>query len=149
MNIRIRLTLATAAMAALLAVAPGALAQDESDDSHDDGNVFTLLTFKTKFSDIDPYLEVYEREWMPLVRDNKYVLSHRIFQHAWGPDWTILIIQEFESLSMVDEAYKKFDELLQERYPDEAERAAVDKAFSDLLLGHSDAIVIEEPKFAK
>ncbi len=76
-------------------------------------------------------------------------MSHRMFQLAWGPDWTILIVQEFESLSMVDEAYKRFDELLQERYPDEAERAAVDRAFSDLLLGHSDAIVIEEPKFAK
>ena len=149
MEMRIRLTLAATTLAALLAVAMGALAEDESDDAHGNGNVFAMLQYKTKFSDIDAYLDLYEKEWMPLVRENKYVVSHRIFQHSWGPDWTILIVEEFESLAMLDEAYKTYDKLWEKRYPDEAERNAADKAFSDLLLGHSDSIVTEVPRFAR
>lgn len=149
MEMRIRLTLATTIVTALLALTTGAMAQDDSDESHGGGHVFALLQYKTKFSDIDAYLELYEREWMPLVRNNEYVVSHRIFQHSWGPDWTILIVEEFESLAMLDEAYKMYDKLWEQRHPDEAKRDAADKAFSDLLLGHSDAIVTEVPRFAR
>ena len=138
-----------AALACLLMTSAGAWAEEETAKEQEDSHVFALLMYKTKFSDIDPYLEIYTQEWMPLVKQNDLVLGHWIFQHAWGPDWTILIVEEFESHSSMGSAYEKFDELWEQKYPNKSDRAAADKAFSDLLLGHSDAIVTEMPGLTK
>jgi hypothetical protein len=137
------------ALACLLLTSAGAVSEDEIAKDQEDSHVFAMLMHKTQWSDIDAYLELYKQEWMPLVKQNDLVLGHWIYQHAWGPDWTILIVEEFESLSSMGLAHEKFDELWEKKYPDKSERAAADKAFSDLVSGHSDAIVTERPGFTK
>ena len=137
------------ALACLLLASAEAVSEDETAKDQEDSHVFAMQMYKTQFSDIDTYLEIYEQEWMPLVKQNDLVLGHWTFQHRWGPDWTILIVEEFESLSSMGDAYEKYDELWEKKHPDESDRAAADKTLSDLLLGHSDAIVIERPALTK
>ena len=123
------------------------LSQDgvEEEQAH----VFTLQTWKIKFGDTDAYLDIYENEWLPLVKQNEFVIGHWAFKHFWGPDWTILFVEEFENLGTMAQAHEKYDELWEKKYPDKAERNAVEKMMSDLEWGHSDAIVTEVSKLDK
>jgi hypothetical protein len=124
-----------------------ALSQDGVEDEQ--AHVFTLQTWKIKFGDTDAYLDLYENEWLPLVRQNEFVIGHWAFKHFWGPDWTILFVEEFENLGTMAQAHEKYDELWEKKYPDKAERNAVEKMMSDLEWGHTDAIVTEVSKLDK
>ena len=136
-----------AVLACLSLATTGALAQDEGEQ--DQAHVFTLQTWKVKFGDSDTYLDIYENEWLPLVKQNEFVLGHWAYKHYWGPDWTILFVEEFENLGTMAQAHEKYDELWKKKYPDKAERNAVEKMWSDFEWGHTDAIVTEVPKLEK
>ena len=136
-----------AVLACLSFATTGALAQDEGEQEQ--GHVFTLQTWKVKFGETDAYLDFYEKEWLPLVKQNEFVLGHRAFEHFWGPDWTILFVEEFESLGAMAQAHEKYDELWEKKYSDKAERKAVMKILSDFEWGHTDAIVTEVPRLNK
>ena len=115
----------------------------------DEAHVYSMQTFKISWSDIDSYLEYYDKEWMPLVKQNEFSLGHNIYQHAWGPDWTLLIVEEFESMTGLAKAHEKYDELWRAKYPDAIDRNAADKGFDKYIHGHFDAIVTEMPGYSK
>lgn len=125
----------------------GSVWADEHED--DEAHVYTMQTFKIRWSEIDSYLEHYDREWMPLVKQNEFVLSHGIYQHAWGPDWTLLIVEEYESMTDLAKAQEKYDKLWRAKYPDASDRNAADNGFDKYIHGHFDAIVTERPGYSK
>lgn len=125
----------------------GPVLADEHGD--DEAHVYSMQTLKIRWSDIDSYLEYYDKEWMPLVKQNEFVLSHNIYHHSWGPDWTLLIVEEYESMAGLAKAYEKYDELWEAKYPDASDRNAAFSGFDKYVHGHFDAIVTERPDYSK
>ena len=125
----------------------GSVLADEHGDN--EAHVYSMQTFKIRWSDIDSYLEIYDREWMPLVKQNEFVLSHSIYQHEWGPDWTLLIVEEYGSMMELAKAREKYVALWQAKYPDSSDLNAADKEFDKYIHGHFDAIVTERPGYSK
>jgi len=143
MKIQIR----NAVICVCLTLLIGPVVADEH--TEDEAHVFSMQTFKIKWSDIDSYLEVYDREWMPLVKQNEFILSHNIYEHAWGPDWTLLIVEEYRSMADLAKAREKLDELWQAKYPDASDRNAADREFDKYVNGHFDSIVTERLGYSK
>jgi len=113
------------------------------------GHVFTIQTLKVRFNDMHEYLKFWGQEWKPLSEQNEFILSQRVFTHLWGPDWTVITIDEYEDFSAIGKAQEKYNELWKNKYPDKAERNKRSKKFSDYVQAHTDAIVIEVPKLRK
>ena len=121
------------------------LAQEQEEK----GNVFTISTYKVRYAYVDEYLKLSLGEEGALTAQNEFHISRKVFTHLWGPDWRIIIITEYEDFAAIGKAQEKYDELWKNKYPDKAERDKINKKISDYVLGHTDAIVSELPKFRK
>ena len=118
-------------------------------EQEEKGNVFTISTFKVRYGDVDEYLKLSEGVEGPMTVQNEFIISRKVFKHLWGPDWRIIIIAEYKDFAAIGKAQAKYDELWKNKYPDKAERDKINKKISDYVLGHTDAIVSELPKFRK
>ena len=121
------------------------LAQEQEEKGH----VFTMSTYKVRSGDLDEYLKFREQEWHPLTEQNEFILSKKVLRHLWGPDWRVMIIEEYENFADIAKAQEKYDELWKNKYPDKAERDKKEKKWSNYELAHTDAIVMEVPKLRK
>ena len=130
----------------IIFIANSVLSAQEQEEK---GHIFTIQTWKVRFNDIHEYLKFWEQEWKPLSEQNEFILSQKVFTHIWGPDWTVITIEEYEDFSAIGKAQEKSNELWKNKYPDKAERNKRDKKFSDYVQAHTDAIVIEVPKLRK
>ena len=118
-------------------------------EQEEKGHVFTISTYKVRYGDVDEYLKLKEGVEGPMTVQNEFILSRKVLQHLWGPDWRIIIIAEYEDFAAIAKAGEKGDELWKNKYPDKAERDKIDKKILKYWLAHTDAIVIEVPKFRK
>jgi len=109
----------------------------------------TISTFKVRFDQIGTYLDLFEKHWLPIIKENDLIKSNRVFTHYWGPDWTVLVIVEYDSFAAIDASQVKLSDLMKEKYPDEAKRQEISKKIGSLVLGHTDAIVTEVKKLRK
>ena len=114
-----------------------------------ENHVFTLSTFKMHFNRVAEYLEFYEKELKPQVAQNEFVLSQRVMTHAWGPDWSLIIISEYKDMATIQAFQKRATEIAEKRTPDKAKRDEMSARFADAFLGHTDAIVLENAKLRK
>ena len=110
-------------------------------------NFVVVSTYKVRFDQIEKFLGLWEKYTLPVMKENEFVKSFRVFTHYWGPDWTVLLIVEYESFEAIHAAQGKMNELLKEKYPDEYQDV-VNKVRS-MILGHTDAIVTEAKKLRK
>ncbi len=113
------------------------------------GSVYTVSTYKIPFDKIAEYFQLYEQEAKPDAAQNEFILSQKQFTHAWGPDWTVLVITEYKDLASIQAAQKRTTELFQKRIPDKARREEISKKFYSFLQGHTDALVVENLKLRK
>ena len=113
------------------------------------GNVYAVSTYKIPFDRISEYFELYEKEAKPRVAQNEFILSQRFFTHAYGPDWTVMVINEYKDLASIQAAQKRGTELFEKQYPDKAKRDELTKKFQGFSQAHTDALVVENPKLRK
>lgn len=121
------------------------LAQEQEEEGH----VFTIATYKIKYDQVDKYLDLLKEFSHPRHEQNEFLISRKVFTHLWGPDWNIVIIQEFENLASIDKFTKRSQELRKKMHPDKTERDKIAKQLQELRLAHTDAIVTEVPKLRK
>jgi len=122
------------------------LAQEEAEEA---GHVFAISTYKVQFGNVEKVLEMWEEMWKPVYTKNEHVKSFRVFTHLWGSDWMIVTIVEYESLSAIEAAQKRGEEIRKEVHPDEEEWQAKLAKVQKLFLGHTDEIVTEVPSLRK
>ena len=127
-------------------VTPQISAQEETEEK---GNVFAISTYKVQFQDIDTVLESWEEMWKPIYTKNEHVKSFRVFTHLWGSDWTIVFIGEYESLSAIEAAQERGDQIRKEIFPDEEQWQAKIAELQGMFVGHFDDIVTEVPSLRK
>ncbi len=113
------------------------------------GNIFAVSTYKIPFDRIPEYFELYEKEAKPRIAQNEFILSQKILTHAWGPDWTVMVINEYKDLASIQAAQKRGIELFEKQYPDKAKRDELTKKFQSFSQAHTDALVVENPKLRK
>jgi hypothetical protein len=130
-------------MVFMLSVSSLLFAQEEKEKP----NFVTISTYKVRFDQIGKFLELWEKYTLPVVKEIDFIKSHRVFTHYWGPDWTVLLIMEYESFDAIDAAQGKMGELLKEKNPEEYQE--INKKMRSLILGHTDAIVTEVKELRK
>lgn len=141
---RIRFTAAALAVLFLVTTASFLTAQEA-----DEGNLYTISFWKVKFNKIDEVLETWEEYFAPIQRDIPEVKSVKVFRHFWGPDWNLMIVTEYESLTAMEAADKKWQEHFEKMVPDEGKRKEIMSVTGSHALGHWDAIVTEIPNLSK
>ena len=118
------------------------------DDDEEEGHVLTISTYKVNFNDIEELLEMWEED-LVTTTENEFVLSSRVLTHLWGPDWTLIILSEYAKFEDIAAATAKRTELFEKKYTSESRRKARTKKIRALFQGHTDAIVLENPKLTK
>ncbi len=129
----------------LFAIPVALLAQEDEEEK---GHVWSISTYKVKFGDLEGLLEMWEEDW-EIIAENELVLSSKLLTHLWGPDWSIMIIEEYAKFEDIAAAQAKQGELYKKKYSSETRRKARNKKQGALIQGHTDAIVQENPKFTK
>jgi len=127
----------------MLSVGSLLFAQEEKEKP----NYVTVSTYKIGFDQIEKFLDLWEKYVLPVVKEIDIIKSFRVFVHYWGPDWTVLLIMEYESFDAIDAAQVKMGELLKEKNPDEYQE--ISNKMRSLILGHTDAIVTEVKELRK
>ncbi len=113
------------------------------------GHVYTISTFKVRFDQVEEFLDLWEKENHPIEMQNEYLISQKVLTHLWGPDWSVIVIAEYETFADIDKAWKRETELLEEKYPSKTQRDRITNKFLSYRMGHWDAIVQEVPKLTK
>lgn len=111
--------------------------------------IVTFSTYKVPFNQLGDFLEMTEKITLPLIKENDYAKGYRVFRHYWGPDWTVLIMTEFESMAAIEKFTAKQSEMMAEKYPDKEERDKIQTKFLKMWKGHTDAITVEVPGIRK
>jgi hypothetical protein len=120
------------------------LAQEE-----EEGNVFAIMFLKIPREEMDEFINLWDKEMLAFEKQIDEILSHRVFTHWWGPDWSVMVIREFKDLASMEKSLKKIAELAEKKYPDEKERKKINNSILRYYNGHFDAIVTEVPKLRK
>jgi hypothetical protein len=118
-------------------------------EQEEQGNVFAISTFKVPFAKLSEFQSHWEKEIKPRVKQNEFILSQRIFTHLYGPDWTVVVLKEYENFVALESSHKRDDEILKKKYPEQEKRDEITKQFDNLFTAHTDAIVREVPKLRK
>ena len=132
-----RTVLISLGMVFMLLVGSLLFAQEEKEQP----NFVVISTYKVRFDQIEKFLSLWEKYSIPILKEIEFVKSLRVFTHYWGPDWTVLLIMEYESFDAIHATQMKMAELMKEKYPDEYQE--INKKARSMILGHTDAIVME------
>ena len=124
---------------------PPVAAQEEKEET---GHLYDMSTYKVPFDELKRVLELWEEMWKPVYTKNQHVLSFRAFTHQWGSDWAILLVVEYESLSAMEAAQSRAQEIRKEMFADDKWQAAVNEVQEESA-GHTDDIVKEVPSLRK
>ena len=112
-------------------------------------HIYTVSTLKVPIEKVEDFLNNWEKYVTPVIKQNEYVISEKLLTHLWGPDYTVLLIDEYKSWEDIKAADKRYDEIAKIMEPDKDKRNEIDKLFSPLYNGHSDAILMEYTKTTK
>lgn len=136
----------TIAALCLACVSSTTYAQDDDDDGH----IFVVSTHQWPFDNLDEIFALME-ETQELVEQNEFVLSRKVLTHLYAGTFSVMTIVEYASLSDIDKAGDRGDELYREKYPDEADRDARGEKFTALVGAglHDDNIVQENTALSK
>ncbi len=121
------------------------LAQEEEEEGH----VFQVSTFKVRFDQLEEFLDLWEKEYLPIDMQNDLMKSQKVLTHLWGPDWSVILIVEYDDFEALAAAWEKRKELWEQKYPSKSQRDRIDNKFRSYWTGHTDAIVTEVPKLTK
>jgi hypothetical protein len=124
---------------------PNTYAQDNGKT----GNVFTISTYKVQFHNLDTVLEHWKEYTDKVLKQNDHIISSRVFTHMYGPDWSLVMINEYESMAAIEQAYVRNQELNKEAFPDEEKSEEINNMLSSMMRGHTDAIVMEDESLRK
>ena len=111
------------------------------------GSVYNVAFYTVKSGQLDEFLTLREKA-QPMVSQNRYVKSRKTFQHAWGPEWSVMVVTEYASLADIEKASARTRELYEKAYSKD-QRDQWNDRYHDLLISHSDAIVRDVPALAK
>lgn len=120
-----------------------------SQEEEEEGHVYAISTFKVRFDQVEEFLDLWEKEYHPIDMQNEYILSTKTLTHLWGPDWSVVMITEYEKFEDIAAAWEKSNELFEKKYPKESQRDKITKKILSYRMGHWDAIVQEVPKLTK
>ncbi|HFA50058.1 MAG TPA: hypothetical protein ENJ95_13700 [Bacteroidetes bacterium] len=144
-NIKNQFTCIIAVLAFFLA-AQSATAQDE-------GHYFMVTTWKLHIpengsgKELNSILEEWHKK---VVLKNPKTISEKTLVHVSGSDqrdW--VVITEYANWNDINEATKIDNKLVEEGWPDKAERKKFFEAFGKYSITHSDEILQEMPKLSK
>ena len=128
----------------LLVLAKGNLYSQESNN-----HIFEINFLSIPYEDINDFMTFYETVGKPLDADNEYILSVKVFRHAFGPLWSVCMITEYKDMEGFVAAEKRGDEIFMKKYPDKSKRDEIMKKYQVYLKGHSDALVRDYPNLEK
>jgi len=115
----------------------------------DKGHLYTMTMLTIPNDQLSDFLSFYETDGKPMDAENEYVISVKVYTHAWGPEWTVCMVAEYKDWEGFLASQKKFDEIFNKRYPDQSKRDELYKKWGNFLNGHTDAIVFDHPKLQK
>jgi hypothetical protein len=130
--------------ALLVVVAP----QAQSEEQENSGSVYTISVFTLKPGAVDEYLSA-RQQTQPMILQNEFIKSRKVFRHYWGPEWSVMVITEYASMADIERASARTRELYHTAYPDEEEFKRRNDLLHGLQIGHDDAIVKEVPGLGK
>ena len=114
-----------------------------------EGHIYTVTTMKIPLEKIDEFLGNWEKYVTPTIKKNEYIVSEKLLTHIWGPEWTVLLIDEYKTWNDIDASDKRYEELFKAAEPDKDKRMEIGKIFTPYYNGHSDAIVMEQIQLTK
>ena len=120
------------------------------DAEEEEGNYFSVSTYNWSFDTLDELIELMEED-NDVIAQNEFILSRKVFRHAWAGEYSVMIILEYASFGDVTKAQDRGAELYEAKYPDEEARDARDDKFL-ALQGHgmhNDDIVQGIPSLTK
>lgn len=117
--------------------------------SQNTDHLWTMTMMMVSNDQITEFLNFYEKEGKPGDMQNEYVLSTKIFTHAWGPAWTVCLMSEYKDWDGFVAGEKRGGEIFMKMYPDSSKRGEIGKTWSKFLIGHTDAIVNDHPNLQK
>jgi hypothetical protein len=111
--------------------------------------IVTFSTYKVPFNQLGDFLKMMGEITLPIIKEIDCVKGYRVFRHYWGPDWTVLIMMEFESMAAIEKFSAKQQEMMAKKYPDKEELEKIQTKFLKMWKGHTDAITVEVPGIRK
>ena len=120
-------------------------AQDKKEEKK---HVYTLSTYKVNFGNMKDYLKLMEKYKVNTI-ENEFILSQKVFTHLWGPDWSIMIVTEYENLASIEKSQARNSELSKKNFTNKEEFEKDGEKWQSMILGHTDAIVKEVPSLTK
>lgn len=112
-------------------------------------HIYTATTLKIPIEKMDEFLSNYEKYVTPVIKQNEYVISEKLLTHLWGPDYTVLLMDEYKTWGDIEAADKRYGEISKTIEPDKDKRMEIDKLLSPYYNGHTDAILMEYTKTTK
>jgi hypothetical protein len=94
-------------------------------DKEEKGHVYTISTWKIQPNKIEEVLKVWEEEFKPINDQDEHLLSIKFFRHYYGPDWSVMIVAEYENLAAIEKSDENFNKLFEEKYPDKEKREEI------------------------
>lgn len=82
------------------------------------------------------FMDFLKDEYMPLQRDNEFIKSRKIYLEDAGAEWDFIVIMAYDDYTAFDKSKKRYDELVQKKYPGQAERSKYLKRFQGLVDRH-------------
>lgn len=113
------------------------------------GHLWTMTFVPVGNGEITEFLKFFETEAKPGDVQNEYVLSTKIYTHAWGPAWTVCVMNEYKDWDGFVAAEKRYGEIFDKTYPDQSKKDEINKKWGHYLTNHTDAIVVEHPNLQK
>jgi len=126
-------------LAFVLILSMPAFTQEQEEDAH----VYSITFLQVPFEQLDEFIEFHEKEVLSITKQVDEILSIKVYRHWWGPEWSIMEIQEFKDLSSMEIGLQKVQELRKKKYPDKNDLDKLLKKRRTYLNGHFDAIVRE------
>jgi len=117
--------------------------------NENNSHVYTVTTLKVPFDALDDFMKNWEKYITPIIKQDSFIISEKVLTHLWGPDWTVLVIDEYKSWNDIEESGKKYDEITAAMEPDKDKRNEIGKMFIPYYNGHTDAIVLDNPRLSK
>lgn len=144
---KIKFTFIALAVLALMVGPAQVFAQDAEEE---EGSYFSVSTYDWPFDNLDEIIELMEED-NDLTAQNEFILSRKVFRHAWAGEYSVMIILEYASFGDVTKAQDRGGELFEAKYTDEEARDARNEKFSALNGDgmHNDDIVQGIPSLTK
>lgn len=94
------------------------------------------------------FIEFLEKEYMPLQRPNEFIKRRTVYLEDAGAEWDFIVILTYDDYTALDNSKRRYEELMRQTYPAEAERLKYLKRFQGLVDRHQHMFYREMPRLS-